>query len=202
MKRSLHIIVGLIFVGGALSAEAGCPCARQKRKMREEKTRMAAPAAQARVAMPAPAMEQMTVETMPMQMETAPMPMERPAKRMKQEPAPAPAPAPRMEGNKIVVNSEADFNAAIKNPKVFVLISTTWCGPCKEMKPVVAQLNNEMKDITFVYVDGDNFPGIVKKHAPLGFPTVKFFKNGAEVGKAVGGQSKGELQGAISAYLK
>ncbi len=216
MKRSIQIIVSLIFVGGTLSAVAGCPCARQKREMRAKKAQMqtAAPAAQAPLlrqgsegqaaAMPAPTKEQPATTMAPMPAPTAapaPMPMEKPVKRMKQEPAPMAQPA-KMEGNKVVVNSEADFNAAIKNPKVFVLISTTWCGPCKAMKPAVEQLNNEMKDVTFVYVDGDNFPGLVQKHAPLGFPTVKFFKNGAEVGKAVGGQSKAELQSAINTYLK
>ncbi len=209
MKRSLQIIVSLIFIGGTLSAVAGCPCARQKRKMREEKaqTNVAAPTAQAPVAMPAqmpaPVMEQpvtrMAPATMPM---AQPMEMEKPAKRMKQEPAPMAQPA-RMEGNKVVVNSEADFKSTIaNNPKVFVLISTTWCGPCKAMKPFVEELTNENMHITFVHVDGDNFPGIVKKYAPLGFPTVVFFKNGNDVGKAVGGQSKAELQNAINSYLK
>lgn len=195
MKRSFNIALCVVLAGGALSLLAKCPpCERGKKKMAKE---MPAPAA---MPAPAPAPQPMPA---PAKMAPAAKPAPMPAPAAKPAPTAAPAEKPAMGGgNRVEVSSEADFNAQLKKPKVIVLFSTTWCGPCKALKPIFEQVTQDNPGITFVHVDGDQLKGLVSKYKIIGFPTVKFFKGGAEVGQTYGAADKAELQGLINSYLK
>src|SRR5690606_25694342 len=105
--------------------------------------------------------------------------------------------------NRIDLAKQSDFVAHItKYPHVVAAFTTTWCGPCKSLKPVLDEIRAANKNIMFVYVDGDEYPGLVREYASVGFPTLKFFKNGKEVAQAIGGQSKDELVSLINQHFK
>jgi thiol-disulfide isomerase/thioredoxin len=61
---------------------------------------------------------------------------------------------------------------------------TTWCSPCKMMKPVVAKLMEEGHD--FEYLDIDDNAELVNKHQITSVPTFIKLKHGIEVNRHVG----------------
>lgn len=80
-----------------------------------------------------------------------------------------------------------------KEPTV-VLFFLTWCGHCKETRPVFSDLSKDKKDVKFVKVDVD------KVHAPSdlqfdGFPSYVVVKDGKVKKKGSGASAdKTELK--------
>lgn len=64
------------------------------------------------------------------------------------------------------------------NRKVIVQYSASWCGNCKIVKPKFKKLSEEYKNIKFIYVDSEHFPG-TKKFAEIKYlPTFAGFLDG------------------------
>lgn len=65
---------------------------------------------------------------------------------------------------------------------VVILVSTTWCPPCKVFKPIFIEIAKEMADqFEFILVDGDANRKIVEQLGVRGYPTVVFYKNGQRI---------------------
>lgn len=69
-----------------------------------------------------------------------------------------------------------------------------WCGPCKQLSPIVDDISNEMKDKLAVFkVNIDQNPDVPAKYNVRGIPTLVIFKNGAPVATKVGALPKSSL---------
>lgn len=65
---------------------------------------------------------------------------------------------------------------------VVILVSTTWCPPCKVFKPIFISVVQEMSELfEFILVDGDTNRKIVEQLGVRGYPTVVFYKNGKRI---------------------
>jgi len=64
--------------------------------------------------------------------------------------------------------------------------SATWCGPCREMHRLLAQIEKEFPKLKIVEVDVDRFGEIASEMRIQAVPTLFFFKNGKKIGKTVG----------------
>jgi len=94
-------------------------------------------------------------------------------------------------------NSWDDFVAKSPLP-VMVDFWATWCGPCQTLGPIVDTLAGENEGKMAVgKVNVDENKGLAVKYGVRGIPTLLFFKEGAEVKRIVGVQSKGQLQQVI-----
>ena len=81
---------------------------------------------------------------------------------------------------------------------VLVDMFATWCGPCKMMAPVVAQLAEEYKGSVKVgKLDIDQNVDIVAQYKIMSVPTFLVIKDGEVVKKLIGAVSKEELVEAI-----
>lgn len=75
-------------------------------------------------------------------------------------------------GNVIAVESKEDFDTLLStNDVVVVKFWATWCGPCKQLKPVFEAVA-ESSDALFVEVDVDNSPWAMVDYGIRGVPTV------------------------------
>lgn len=197
MKRSFQLIVSLACIGGSLTALADCTsCNQPAKRARRAADEVMQPMQTVPVAKP------MAQPAAPMKMVPAEVKMA-PVQAAQPKPAPVAAPvaAQPAESNKIELKSASDFDAHItKHTNVVAIFSATWCGPCQKLKPILEQLRNENKQVVFLHVDGDDFPGIISKHKIDGFPTLKFFKNGQEVYRT-NEQSKEGLQSDINQHF-
>ena len=71
-----------------------------------------------------------------------------------------------------------------------------WCGPCKVLKPVVDELKDENKETNFQDIDVDTKEGkeVASTYGVRSLPTIVFVREGKEVSKLIGGQSKEIIQ--------
>lgn len=70
--------------------------------------------------------------------------------------------------------------------------SASWCGPCKTLKPIFEEVRNGYgKNIVkFEEYDVDEASDVASKYNIRSVPTVIVEKNGKEVGRFAGVQSK------------
>jgi thioredoxin 1 len=69
-----------------------------------------------------------------------------------------------------------------------------WCGPCKQLTPIIDSLAEEMKDkVTIAKINIDQHPDAAAKYNVRGIPTMIIFKNGAVADTKVGALPKAAL---------
>jgi len=69
-----------------------------------------------------------------------------------------------------------------------------WCGPCRQLSPIVEELSKEMEGKMAVYkCNIDENPEIPSQFAVRGIPTLMIFKDGKLVDTKVGALSKAAL---------
>ena len=79
--------------------------------------------------------------------------------------------------------------------------SAPWCGPCRMLAPVFEQVKTGFPNVKFEEYDVDVEVDEVTKHSVTSVPTVVVVKDGVEVERYVGVQSKMMYENAIKASL-
>jgi thioredoxin 1 len=96
----------------------------------------------------------------------------------------------------VVTISDANFDSEVLRADAPVLVdfTATWCGPCKQLAPVVDKIADEnVGKYKVAKVDIDECPGIASKYRIKGVPTVMVFKGGEVKGQHVGVTNKETL---------
>lgn len=99
----------------------------------------------------------------------------------------------------VELNSE-NFEQEVNNSDLPVLIDfwAEWCGPCKMMGPVVAELAEEnINKVKVCKVNVDNSQDLAQKFNIMSIPTFIVMKNGNVKATSVGVQSKEQLLNLI-----
>ncbi|PPR33716.1 MAG: Thioredoxin [Alphaproteobacteria bacterium MarineAlpha6_Bin4] len=88
------------------------------------------------------------------------------------------------------------FDNEVLNSEIPVLIDfwAEWCGPCKEISPILEEISNEIGGkIKILKLNIDENPNIPNKYAVQSIPTLIIFKNGEPVATKIGSAVKSEL---------
>lgn len=78
--------------------------------------------------------------------------------------------------------------------KTVYYFTADWCQPCKRTRPIVEELNREQKEAGFQIIDVDDNQELVKSFGIQAVPTFILIKNGEEIGRIIGGQTKESLE--------
>ena len=98
---------------------------------------------------------------------------------------------------KVELNNNFD-EIISSNAKVLVDFYADWCGPCKMVGPLVAQIAHEHDDVAGVKVNVDDEMDLAEKFGVASIPTIILFKDGKEAKKNIGAMSKAQLEEFIS----
>lgn len=84
------------------------------------------------------------------------------------------------------------------NAKVLVDFYADWCGPCKMVGSLVAQIADEHDDVAVVKVNVDDEMELAGRYKVSSIPTLILFKDGEQAKKNIGAMSKAELEAFIA----
>ncbi len=77
-----------------------------------------------------------------------------------------------------------------------------WCGPCKILAPVLANISEKYEDlISIIKVDIDKYSDTAREYEVQSVPTLIFFLNGKEVKRTIGFMPEEKLIEVIEEVL-
>jgi thioredoxin 1 len=79
--------------------------------------------------------------------------------------------------------------------------SASWCGPCKILAPTFNEVKNSFSGVSFNEYDVDDSSDIASQFGIRSVPTVVLVKDGKEIKRIVGAQSKMVYENAINENL-
>ncbi|KAI5061491.1 hypothetical protein GOP47_0024000 [Adiantum capillus-veneris] len=82
---------------------------------------------------------------------------------------------------------------------VVVDFTASWCGPCKFIAPVFAELSEKYPNLVFLKVDVDEMNAISTAYEVRAMPTFLFIEKGVVIDKIIGA-NKGELEAKVRQY--
>ena len=102
-----------------------------------------------------------------------------------------------------VTITNENFNQYLNGDLPFVVdLWATWCGPCRAIAPIIAQLAEQYDGkIVVGKCDVDENEDVAMEFGIRNIPTVLFFKGGQLVDKFVGAASKSTLDEKFRALL-
>jgi len=100
----------------------------------------------------------------------------------------------------ISISKENFSEEVLKSSKpVMVDFFAPWCGPCKQLEPILNELENEYRDkIKIVKLNVNEEMGLAQKYEVMNVPTVLFFKDGNIVDNVIGLLPKNKIAGKIN----
>jgi thioredoxin 1 len=106
-----------------------------------------------------------------------------------------------MAGN-ILEITDGNFDSEVLQATDPVLVDfwAPWCGPCRQITPMIEQLAEENQGSLRVgKINIDEHPAAAQKYGVSSIPTLMLFQGGEVTERFVGVQPKARLQEAIDA---
>ena len=87
-----------------------------------------------------------------------------------------------------------NFDSVTSSGLVIVDFCAEWCGPCRMQGPILDQLEEEIgSKVKVCKLNVDDHPDIAQRFGVFSIPTLIAFRDGKQISKAVGVQSKEQL---------
>ena len=99
--------------------------------------------------------------------------------------------------------SDSTFKDDISSQSNLVLVDfwAEWCGPCKQISPILEEIANEKENLNILKLNIDENPATPQKYNVRGIPTLMLFKDGKLIDTKIGSLPKSSLEDWINSYL-
>ena len=97
-----------------------------------------------------------------------------------------------------------NFDEKIKNSEIAIVdIWATWCGPCKQLSPIIDEVSSELgAKVVVGKMDADANLDFVKTLNVRNIPTILYYKNGEVVERTNGLKTKNEILSIVNKLLE
>jgi thioredoxin 1 len=102
---------------------------------------------------------------------------------------------------KAVTDATFDTDVLTSQKPVVVDFWAPWCGPCRQVSPLLDQIASEHDEITIVKLNADDNPQMTARYGITALPTIAVYSGGELVKAIIGAKPKPALIRELSAWL-
>jgi thioredoxin 1 len=103
----------------------------------------------------------------------------------------------------IIDVTDATFETEVLESDLPVIVDfwAPWCGPCRVVSPILAEINTERDDLRVVKLNVDDNQNTAVRYEVLSIPTMILFKDGQVAKKLIGAQPKQRIEAELEPAL-
>jgi thioredoxin 1 len=107
-----------------------------------------------------------------------------------------------MGATRAVTDATFDAEVLANSKPVIVDYWAEWCGPCRQVAPVLEEIASEYGDkIDVVKLNIDENPNVSTRYRIMAIPTMSVFQNGEVVKQIVGAKPKAALLRELAEFI-
>jgi len=96
-----------------------------------------------------------------------------------------------------IIVTENNFESEVLKSNIPVLVDfwASWCGPCRMLAPVLAEIAEEQEGkVKVAKINVDEQPALAMQFGVASIPTLVMFKDGKATAKSVGVRPKSQIE--------
>lgn len=104
--------------------------------------------------------------------------------------------------NNMLSLQENDFKSEVLDAKGLVLVDfwAEWCGPCRQLGPILEKASEQIADVKFCKVNVDEAPNTAASFGIRSIPSMFLFKDGKQIDVKVGFSSEASIVDWLNSY--
>ncbi|HQR80904.1 MAG TPA: thioredoxin [Actinomycetota bacterium] len=106
-----------------------------------------------------------------------------------------------MSATKTVTDASFAEDVLLSDKPVIVDFWAEWCGPCRQVAPILEELARDHDQIVVAKLNVDENPATAAQYGITSIPTMNVYSGGQLVKQIIGAKPKAHLLADLSDYL-